>query len=59
MLLVVLLIPSDGRYTLPYGGVRLEPYRILVGLLLVGWVVSLLVDPRVRARATGFEGPMI
>jgi len=60
MLLVALLIPSDGRYVVP-GGLpfQLEPYRLVVGLLLVGWIISLLVDPRVRVRATGFEGPII
>ena len=60
MLLVFLLIPSDGRYVLPNGlPFQLEPYRVVVGLVLVGWIVSLLVDPRVRLRVTGFEGPLI
>jgi len=60
MLLVALLIPSDGSYTLPEAlPFKLEPYRLVVGLLLIGWVISLLIDRRVRARATGFEGPLI
>jgi hypothetical protein len=59
-LLVFLLIPSDGRYVLPNSlPFQLEPYRIVVGLLLIGWIVALLIDPRVRARATGFEGPIL
>jgi polysaccharide biosynthesis protein PslJ len=60
LLLVVLLIPSDGRYILP-GNLpfQLEPYRVVVGLLLAGWIGALLVDPRVRFRATKFEGPLI
>ena len=31
----------------------------MVGLLLIGWFISLLVDRRVRWRATGFEGPLL
>jgi hypothetical protein len=60
MVLVVLLIPSDGRYTLA-GGLpfQLEPYRIAVGLLIIGWIIALLVDPRVEARATKFEAPLM
>lgn len=59
LVIVDLLIPSDGRYTLA-GGLpfELEPYRLFVALLLVGWVVSLLCDPRVKIRRTGFEGPL-
>jgi polysaccharide biosynthesis protein PslJ len=57
--LVVLLIPNNGSYILPEAlPFKLEPYRVLVGLLLIGWIVSLLVDPRVRARASGFGGPL-
>jgi polysaccharide biosynthesis protein PslJ len=59
LVIVDLLIPSDGRYTLA-GGLpfQLEPYRVFVALLLVGWIASLLCDPRVRIRRTGFEGPL-
>ncbi len=59
LVIVDLLIPSDGRYTLS-GGLpfQLEPYRVFVALLLVGWIVSLLCDPRVKIRRTGFEGPL-
>jgi O-antigen ligase len=60
MLLVALLIPNDGSYTLPEAlPFKLEPYRLVVGLLLIGWIISLLIDRQVRARATGFEGPLI
>ena len=60
LLLVVLLIPNDGRYTLP-GGLpfQLEPYRVVVGIFLIGWIASLLTDPRVRFRTTTFEGPLL
>ena len=60
LLLVILLIPNDGRYTLPAVlPFQLEPYRVVVGIFLVGWLASLLVDPGVRFRNTGFEGPLL
>jgi hypothetical protein len=60
MLTVVLLIPSDGRYNLGAGlPIQLEPYRIVAGMLIAGWIVALLVDPRVRIRATKMEGPIV
>jgi hypothetical protein len=59
LVIVDLLIPSDGRYTLAGASAfQLEPYRVFVALLLVGWIASLLCDPRVRIRRTGFEGPL-
>src|SRR5271170_2931268 len=43
MVLVVLLIPNNGSYVLPEAlPFQLEPYRVAVGLLLIGWIVSLL-----------------
>ena len=59
LILVILFIPIR-RYTLP-GSLpfQLEPYRLLVMMLLVGWGASLLVDPRLRFRRTGFEGPLL
>ena len=59
LLLVVMLIPID-RYTvagasLPF---ELEPYRLLLALLIAGWLASLLVDDRVQLRKTGFELPL-
>jgi len=58
LILVVLFIPIR-RYALP-GNLpfQLEPYRLMVLLIGLGWFASLLVDPRVRLRRTGFEGPM-
>ncbi len=59
LILVILFIPIR-RYTLP-GNLpfQLEPYRIFVMLLFVGWFGALLVDPRTRLRRTGFEGPIL
>jgi hypothetical protein len=55
LVLVVLFIPIR-RYTLP-GGLpfQLEPYRLLTVFIATGWIASLLADPRVRLRKTGFE----
>jgi O-antigen ligase len=59
LILIILFIPIR-RYALP-GDLpfQLEPYRIFVGFLVGGWLASMLVDPRVRPRRTGFEGPIL
>lgn len=58
LLLVILFLPIR-RYRLP-GNLpfQLEPYRVLVALIVVGWIASLLVDPRVRVRRSRFEVPL-
>ncbi len=59
IVVVILFIPIR-RYTAP-GNLpfELEPYRILVAFTITGWLASLLVDPRVRLRRSGFEGPLL
>ena len=59
LLLVILFVPIR-RYTLP-GNLpfELEPYRVFVALLVIGWGASLLVDRRTSFRRTGFEGPLL
>jgi hypothetical protein len=58
VIVVIFAIPIR-RYTLPASlPIQLEPYRLLVFLIAVGWVASLLVDRRVRLRRSGFEGPI-
>ena len=59
LLLVILLIPIK-RYSIP-GDLPfdLEPYRLAVAVVVAAWFCSLLVDPRVRLRASGFEGPLL
>jgi len=48
IILVILFVPIR-RYTLPgHLPFNLEPYRIIVALVLAGWLVALLVDGRVR-----------
>jgi hypothetical protein len=58
-ILVILFIPIK-RYTLP-GNLpfELEPYRLLVAIIVVLWLAALLIDPRARLRKHGFEAPMI
>ncbi len=59
IVLVILVIPirqySFG-VSLP---LDLEPYRLLLVLVLGLWIASLLVDPSTRLRATGLEGPLV
>jgi hypothetical protein len=58
LVLVILFIPIR-RYAFP-GSLpfELEPYRVLVALILAGWALCLLVDPRVRFRRSGLEVPL-
>ena len=58
LLLVILFVPIR-RYRIP-GDLpfQLEPYRVLVGLIVLGWVASLLVDPRAQLRRSSFELPI-
>jgi O-antigen ligase len=58
LLAVILFIPIR-RYSVP-GNLpfQLEPYRLIVLFIAAGWFTSLLIDPRVRARTSGLEGPV-
>jgi O-Antigen ligase len=58
LVVVILLIPIR-RYSMP-GNLpfELEPYRVVVLLLAVGWIATLLVDRGARVRKTGLEGPL-
>ena len=59
LILLILFVPIR-RYFLPVDlPFQLEPYRIFVVLLMLGWCASLLVDRRTRFRRTGFEGPIV
>lgn len=59
LILIILFIPIR-RYSLPANlPFQLEPYRVFVALLAVGWLASLLVDSRTRLRRTGFEAPLV
>ena len=59
IVLTILFIPIK-RYTLPSGlPFNLELYRIVVATVFILWFASLLVDPKVRLRASGLELPII
>jgi polysaccharide biosynthesis protein PslJ len=60
LLIVIVLVVPIRRFVLP-GGLpfQLEPYRVYVALLVAAWGSSLLIDPRVRLRRTGFEAPLL
>jgi hypothetical protein len=59
LVVVILLIPIR-RYTIPINlPFQLEPYRLLVVFIAGAAFTSLLIDPRVRMRTTGFEGPLV
>jgi O-antigen ligase len=58
LLIVILFIPIR-RYRLvgdlPF---QLEPYRVLVAVIVAAWVAALLVDPRYKLRRSGLELPI-
>ena len=58
LVLVILFVPIK-RYTLPgHLPFELEAYRVYVAVVATMWLGALLVDPRVRVRASGLEGPI-
>jgi polysaccharide biosynthesis protein PslJ len=60
LLIVVILFIPIRRYALPgHLPFQMEPYRLVVLLIIGGWLASLLADPRVRWRRSGFEGPVV
>lgn len=59
LILVIAFVPIR-RYDFGSGfPIQLEPYRIVVGLLLGIWICALLANERIRLRRTGFEGPLL
>lgn len=55
-IVVIILFVPIRRYTLPgHLPFNLELYRIFVALVLGGWLVALLVDPRVRLAHSVFD----
>jgi len=58
-ILIILFVPIK-RYTLPGNlSFNLELYRLVVALVFFAWLTSLLIDPRVRLRASGLETPLL
>jgi hypothetical protein len=59
VVVVVLVIPIK-RYELPvHLPLQIEPYRLLVGAVGAALVGSLLIDPKLRLRRTGLDGPLL
>ena len=55
---MILFIPIR-RYTIGGGlPITLEPYRLLIAVVLMAWGLSLLIDPRVRWRKTIVDVPI-
>jgi polysaccharide biosynthesis protein PslJ len=58
ILLVIVFVPIR-RYTVGANlPIELEPYRIVIGLVLACWFCALAADPKVRLRKTGLEAPL-
>jgi hypothetical protein len=56
---VIIFVPIR-RYTIGGGGpVALEPYRVLIAVVLSCWFLALAADPDVRWRPSGYGGPTI
>jgi hypothetical protein len=59
VLVVILFIPIR-RFTLGGGmPISLEPYRVVILVVLLAWLLALLVDPRTRWKRTGLEAPVL
>ena len=59
LILVVILFIPIRRYTVAGNlAIELEPYRIVIAVVLACWFAALAVDPRVRWRKTGLEAPI-
>jgi hypothetical protein len=59
-LVVLIVFVPIKRYVFETGlPIQLEPYRVLVAILLGACVACLLVDERFRLRKTGLEAPIL
>lgn len=58
ILVVILFIPIR-RYTVAAGGpIELEPYRVLIAVVLGCWFLALAADPNVKWLPTGYGTPI-
>jgi polysaccharide biosynthesis protein PslJ len=55
----MLFIPMK-RYTFVPGSLpfQLEPYRLLIAFIALGWIGTMLIDPAMRIRRTAFDAPI-
>jgi hypothetical protein len=59
ILVVILFIPMR-RYALPANlPFELEMYRVVLGLVILCWVLSLLAQPDLGFRRSGLDGPVL
>lgn len=59
LFLVIWFIPIK-RYRFPVNlPFNLEPYRVLVAVLVLVWVAALLINPKLRLRRSGLELPLV
>ena len=60
LIVVVILFIPIRSYTLPSSlPFNLDPYRVAVAFVCLGWISSLLIDRRVRLRGTPVDGPLL
>ena len=60
IILVVILVVPIHRYAGPsIFRSEVEPYRVIVALVIVIWLLPLLAQPDVALRRSGLDGPMV
>jgi polysaccharide biosynthesis protein PslJ len=60
LIVVVVLFVPISRYQLPASlPFHLELYRLVVAIVVLAWLSSLLIDPRVRLRRAPLDGPLL
>jgi hypothetical protein len=59
ILVLILLVPMK-RYSLLGGTLpfQIEPYRVLIAAVAIGWIGTLLIDPAARIRRTMLDIPL-
>lgn len=55
---VILFVPIRRYTVLPGVPIELEPYRILITVVLFAWVLAVLTDPAASFRTLGVEAPI-
>jgi hypothetical protein len=59
LILVIILFIPIRRYTVGGGlPIELEPYRVVIAVVLGCWIAALAADPDVRWNKSGLEAPM-
>jgi polysaccharide biosynthesis protein PslJ len=58
VVLCMFIIPMDRYNIVGHLPIQMEPYRVLVLMIMLAWFSTMLIDSRVRMSKTGFEGPV-